>query len=283
MIEVSHGDGLGGSSFNYGFSRDRRVRADRGRRRERRAKAKLAVLLLPGIGTREDLDRSHELGVSVARIATHCTEADVSPQHIGLARELGHGGGRLPDDGAHERAGAGWSSRRGSWRTPAPRASTSPTPPGRCCPTASRRASRRCAAALPADSGRLPRPREPVAGGREHARGRRRRRDHGRRLHLRPRRRRRQRADRGARRGLESSGIETGIDVGPMLDAAEEVVRPIMARPQMIDRARLCWATPASTRASSCTPSAPPSASASPSRTSWSRSASARRSAARRT
>src|SRR6266571_3694764 len=68
-IEVSHGDGLGGSSFNYGFSKEPeydllRVAA------ETATNAKLAVLLLPGIGTREDLRRAAEYGVKVARIAT---------------------------------------------------------------------------------------------------------------------------------------------------------------------------------------------------------------------
>jgi 4-hydroxy 2-oxovalerate aldolase len=87
-IEISHGDGLGGSSFNYGFSKEPeydliKVAA------ETVTKSKLAVLLLPGIGTREDLHKSAEYGVKMARIATHCTEADVSAQHIALTKELG--------------------------------------------------------------------------------------------------------------------------------------------------------------------------------------------------
>jgi 4-hydroxy 2-oxovalerate aldolase len=87
-IEISHGDGLGGSSFNYGFSKEPeydliKVAA------ETVTKSKLAVLLLPGIGTREDLYKSKEYGVSMARIATHCTEADVAAQHIALTKELG--------------------------------------------------------------------------------------------------------------------------------------------------------------------------------------------------
>ena len=52
-------------------------------------RAKIAVLMLPGIGIKEDLVEAAEIGASVARIATHCTEADISPQHIALARELG--------------------------------------------------------------------------------------------------------------------------------------------------------------------------------------------------
>jgi 4-hydroxy 2-oxovalerate aldolase len=88
VIEVSHGDGLGGSSFNYGFSAndERELIAAAARAVEN---AKLAVLLLPGIGVAEDLREVHELGASVARIATHCTEADIAIQHIGMARRLG--------------------------------------------------------------------------------------------------------------------------------------------------------------------------------------------------
>jgi 4-hydroxy 2-oxovalerate aldolase len=88
VIEVSHGDGLGGSSFNYGFSAvDERelIRAVAGSVK----RARIAVLLLPGIGVAEDLREAQELGASIARIATHCTEADISIQHIRMARDLG--------------------------------------------------------------------------------------------------------------------------------------------------------------------------------------------------
>lgn len=88
VIEVSHGDGLGGSSFQYGLSaRDERdlIRAAA----EAVTNARLAVLLLPGIGVADDLRVVRELGVSVARIATHCTEADISTQHIATAKSLG--------------------------------------------------------------------------------------------------------------------------------------------------------------------------------------------------
>ena len=88
VIEVSHGDGLGGSSFNYGFSRtdERRLIAAAVAAARR---AKIAALLLPGIGTQDDIRAALDLGVSVMRIATHCTEADISIQHFGLAREVG--------------------------------------------------------------------------------------------------------------------------------------------------------------------------------------------------
>jgi len=88
VIEVSHGDGLGGSSFNYGFSLVDEISLIRAAVDEARA-AQIAVLLLPGVGTVEDLREAREAGASVARIATHCTEADVSVQHFAAARDLG--------------------------------------------------------------------------------------------------------------------------------------------------------------------------------------------------
>jgi len=88
VIEVSHGDGLGGSSFNYGFSEVDDIELVRAAVQET-TRAKIAVLLLPGLGTVADLRRAHDAGASVARIATHCTEADVSAEHFAAARELG--------------------------------------------------------------------------------------------------------------------------------------------------------------------------------------------------
>jgi 4-hydroxy 2-oxovalerate aldolase len=88
VIEVTHGDGLGGSSFNYGFSRVSEFDLIAAAVQEAE-QARIAVLLLPGLGTVEDLRHAHQVGASVARIATHCTEADVSGQHFGAARELG--------------------------------------------------------------------------------------------------------------------------------------------------------------------------------------------------
>src|SRR5919204_4012684 len=86
VIEVTHGDGLGGSSFNYGFSRTPEQELITIAARTAR-QAKIAVLMLPGVGVKEDIAVAQDNGASIVRIATHCTEADVSVQHFGLARE----------------------------------------------------------------------------------------------------------------------------------------------------------------------------------------------------
>jgi 4-hydroxy-2-oxovalerate/4-hydroxy-2-oxohexanoate aldolase len=88
LIEISHGDGLGGSSVNYGFS----LHSDEeylSAVLPLMKRAKISALLLPGIGTVDHLRMAHGLGVHTMRVATHCTEADVSEQHINLARKLG--------------------------------------------------------------------------------------------------------------------------------------------------------------------------------------------------
>jgi len=87
-IEVAHGDGLSGSSFNYGFGAHTDwdwIAAVA----EVISHAKLTTLLLPGIGTIHDLKQAYDIGVRSVRIATHCTEADVAKQHIEFARGLG--------------------------------------------------------------------------------------------------------------------------------------------------------------------------------------------------
>ena len=88
LIEITHGDGLGGASVNYGFP----AHSDREYLETvvpAMKRAKISALLLPGIGTVEHLDMAHDIGVSTIRVATHCTEADVAEQHIGRGRKLG--------------------------------------------------------------------------------------------------------------------------------------------------------------------------------------------------
>jgi 4-hydroxy-2-oxovalerate aldolase len=88
VLEVAHGDGLGGSSIQYGLAASTDVElieaavgaVDRTR---------VAVLLLPGVGTLEDLREARTIGAEIARVATHCTEADIAQQHIAWARENG--------------------------------------------------------------------------------------------------------------------------------------------------------------------------------------------------
>ena len=85
-IEVAHGDGLGGSSviYGHGAATDSKWIQTAA---EVVMRAKLTTLILPGVGTIEDLKRARDLGVRSVRVATHCTEADIAAQHIGWARE----------------------------------------------------------------------------------------------------------------------------------------------------------------------------------------------------
>lgn len=88
LIEVTHGDGLGGASVNYGFpaaTDEEYLRAVIPLMKQ----AKVSALLLPGIGTVDHLKMAADCGVTTIRVATHCTEADVSEQHIAMGRKMG--------------------------------------------------------------------------------------------------------------------------------------------------------------------------------------------------
>ena len=88
FIELSHGDGIAGSSYNYGFSKvDEMLLLAAATKVIHQAK--LTVLLIPGIGTVEDLQKAMEHGVQAVRVATHVTEADISQQHISFAKTMG--------------------------------------------------------------------------------------------------------------------------------------------------------------------------------------------------
>lgn len=87
-IEVTHGDGLGGSSLQYGFSKEHDIALIRAAA-EVAGDSKITVLLIPGIGTIHHLKEAYEAGARVVRVATHVTEADVSKQHIETAKALG--------------------------------------------------------------------------------------------------------------------------------------------------------------------------------------------------
>ncbi|WP_183221929.1 4-hydroxy-2-oxovalerate aldolase [Actinoplanes campanulatus] len=88
VIEVTHGDGLGGSTFTYGLSRTPEQELITAAVRTA-TRAKIAFLMLPGVGVLDDIRAAAGNGAGVCRIATHCTEADIAVQHFGIARDLG--------------------------------------------------------------------------------------------------------------------------------------------------------------------------------------------------
>ncbi|MBI2842917.1 MAG: 4-hydroxy-2-oxovalerate aldolase [Armatimonadetes bacterium] len=88
VIEVTHGDGLAGSSIQYGFSLTHEMEMIEAARSVTK-NARIAVLQIPGIGTRKELTEAIDRGAQMVRIATQCTEADISEQHFGIAKEMG--------------------------------------------------------------------------------------------------------------------------------------------------------------------------------------------------
>jgi 4-hydroxy 2-oxovalerate aldolase len=238
ILEVSHGDGLGGSSFNYGFSAADEYDLMQAAL-DAAGRARVAVLLLPGIGTKDDLVRARDLGASVARVATHCTEADISPSHLELSRELGYTAvGFLMM--AHMNAPAGLAEQARIMADAGAEVVYVTDSAGALIPSEVRSRVEALREALPADVqvGFHGHENLSLAVGNSLAA-----------------------IDAGATWidgctcGLGAgagnaptellaatcakSGIETGIDVFAMADAAEEVVKPILDRPQVVDRAAL--------------------------------------------
>ena len=129
-VEVAHGDGLNGSSVNYGFAKHSDTELIEAAA-EVAENIAIATLLLPGVGTIEDLKRAASAGVSYVRVATHSTEADVSAQHIATARELGLNTTGFLMMSAMTSPAEARRSRRSSWRATARSACTSSTPRAR--------------------------------------------------------------------------------------------------------------------------------------------------------
>lgn len=238
LIEVSHGDGLGGSSLNYGFSKEDEQDLIKAAK-ESISEADITVLLLPGIGIQEDLKAAYDRGARAVRVATHCTEADIAIQHIGLARELGmetlgflmmahmiEPKELLEQAKIQEAAGAQTvyvTDSAGALRPDGVRARVAGLREGLDSAT---KIGIHCHNNLGLGIGNS------LAGieeGAEYVDG--------------------CLAGLGAGAGnaqtevlaavLELEGYETGIDVYKIMDAAEEVVRPMMQRPQIVDRASL--------------------------------------------
>ena len=88
LIQVTHGAGMGGNSLQHGFaphSNEEYISAVASKMKQ----AKVSVLLIPGLGTMKELKSAYDCGARSVHVATHCTEADTSPQHIAFARKLG--------------------------------------------------------------------------------------------------------------------------------------------------------------------------------------------------
>ena len=237
LIEVTHGDGLGGASVNYGFPAAP-TKNTCARVIPLLKNAKVSALLLPGIGTVDHLRMAQDCGVTTIRVATHCTEADVSEQHIALGRKLGMDTVGFLMMAHMIEPEADCSSRPSSWNPTAPTACTAPTRPATCCRMMSRaRIAPAARRAQTRNRDRLPRPPQPGDGRCQFAR-----RGRGRRRRVSTR----SAAGLGAGAGntpmevfvavCDRMGIETGVDLFKIMDVAEDLVVPIMDHPVRIDR-----------------------------------------------
>ncbi len=235
-IEVAHGDGLAGMSFNYGFAKETDLDYI-----EAAASvlehAKLATLLLPGIGTVEDLREAYEAGARSVRVATHCTEADISKQHIEYARNLGMDvAGFLmmahmtPPEQLAEQALMEAYGAHCVYVT-----DLGGAPNAGCCRPfqgVQRRAQAETQTGIHAHHNLS----FGIANSDHRARVRR---DPGRCVACRHGRRRRQCAARDLHRGRRPDGLNHGCDLFGLMDAAEEPVRPLQDRPVRVDRETL--------------------------------------------
>jgi 4-hydroxy 2-oxovalerate aldolase len=224
VVEVSHGDGLAGSSIQYGEARasdEALLAAAAGAMR----RAQLAVLLLPGIGTVRDLRAARERGAQVARIATHCTEADIAAQHLAWAREAGMTAvGFLMMSHMLEPAALAEQARLmescGAHVVYVVDSAGALVPHGAAARVAALRAALGCGvgnALAAADAGAtwLDGSLRGLGAGAGNAR------------------------TEVLAAALERSGHETGADLFALSDVAEDVVAPLMPREQVIDRVAL--------------------------------------------
>ena len=237
-IEVAHGDGLAGASLTYGPG----AHTDEewiGAVAAVVKNARLTTLLLPGIGTIENLERAHDLGVTSVRVATHATEADIAAQHIAKARDLSMdvSGFLMMSHMAPPGALAGQARLMESYGAHCVYVTDSG---GRLTMDGVRdRVPRLPRPAGPGHRTGHPRPPEPLARGRQLRRGRGERRHPGRRLAGRP----------GAGAGncpIEPLIAVAGIqgwqhrcDLFALQDAADDLVRPLLDRPVQVDRETL--------------------------------------------
>ena len=237
MIEVSHGDGLGGSTITYGFSKQSEMELLQAAS-EVIKKGKLAVLLLPGIGTKDDLKMAADYGAK--------SGADRHSRHRGRYRRAAHRRGKKNGHGSDRHAHAvthGITRRKSpnkgnSWKVSAPTWSWLPTPPARSCPIRLSSGSRHCAQRSRSASAFtvtiISPSRSPTALRRlRKARA-------GSTLALAvwaPARATRR--PKCSPRCLDKMGYETGINLWKIMDVAENVVRPIMPKPVRIGKVSL--------------------------------------------